>query len=93
VTDTARETGVALIARYIAPHPANPGRDEYWLPAYGYSVWVIAGDLSPDAANAAVVAREYGIPLEAVEAVEAVWAYYCRHRALIDNRLAQNRVV
>jgi len=90
VTDTARETGVALIARYIAPHPANPGRDEYWLPAYGYSVWVIAGDLSPDATNAAAVAREYDIPLAAVEAVRA---YYRLYRALIDNRLAQNRVV
>ena len=90
MTDTARETGVALIARYIAPHPVNPGRDEYWLPAYGYPVWVIAGELAPDAANAVAVANEYGIPLEAVE---AVWAFYTLHRTLIDNRLAQNRVV
>ena len=83
---TENETDT-LITHYIGPHPSNLGIDEYWLKEPGIPVWAIIGSLQANRNNADNVAALYHIGREAVE---AAWAFYLRHRAVIDNRLAQN---
>lgn len=83
---TKNETDT-LIARYIGPHPSNHGIDEYWLHESGIPVWAIIGSMQANRQDADAVARLYHIDREAVE---AAWAFYMRHRAVIANRLAQN---
>lgn len=77
----------ASIARYIGPHPANPGLDEYWLRDPGVPVWAIVGAYAAEGGNADEVATAYNLSREQVD---AALAYY-RHQDLIDNRLAQNQ--
>ena len=79
----------ALIAQYIEPHPANPGIAEYRLKIKenGYPVWALIGDLKPDGENIGQISRDYEISLEAIQAARA---YYARHRAEIDARIAAN---
>jgi len=83
------ERADALIARYIEPHPGNPGIAEYRLHVEenGYPVWAIVASLL-NRENEEQIAREYRISREAVEAVRA---YYERNREAIDARLAANR--
>ena len=76
-----------LIARYIAPHPVNPGLDEYWLARPGVSVWAVVGSLEANIGDANAVARLYQLTADELSAVRA---FYARYRAVIDNRLAQN---
>ncbi len=77
-----------LIEQYIE-HDGDPRRvEEARLREYGYAVWALLGDLLVPGRTADVVAQEYRVP---VPAVEAVWAYYLRHRAALDRRLAENR--
>ena len=76
-----------LIAQYIEPDAHGRSVEEANVRDAGYAVWAIVGDLLPPGRTAEVVAREYRVP---VAAVEAVWAYYLRHRAAIDRRLAGN---
>ena len=83
---TQNETD-SLIARHIGPHPSNPGVDEYWLKEPGIPVWTIVDTMKANRQNADAVAALYHIDREPVE---AAWAFYLRHRAVIDNRLAQN---
>jgi uncharacterized protein (DUF433 family) len=80
----------ALIGKYIEPAPGDARIGEYRLreEAHGYPVWAVIGSLSPDGSNADEVARDFAIPLEAVEAVRA---FYSRHRQTLDDRLAANR--
>lgn len=84
LTETETDT---LIARHIGPHPSNPGLDEYWLGEPGIPVWAIVGSMQANRNNPDDVAALYHIRREAVE---AAWAFYLRHRAVIDNRLAKN---
>ena len=84
--DTA-EAQTELIDRHIAPHPHRPGVDNAWLPRYGYSVWIIVDALIAAEFDEARVARAYQIPKEAVQAVAA---YYGRHRDAIDARINAN---
>ncbi|HVA92649.1 MAG TPA: DUF433 domain-containing protein [Chloroflexota bacterium] len=77
-----------LIARYIGPHPTNPGLDEYWLLEPGVPVWAIIGAYRAEGGQADDVAAAYHLLREQVE---AALAFYQRHRVLIDNRLAQNQ--
>lgn len=74
---------VEIIDRYIAPHPHRPGIDNAWLPSYGYPVWILVDALHAADFDVARVARAYRIP---DEAVQAVGAYYRRHRDAIDAR-------
>lgn len=83
---TKNETDI-LIARHIGPHPANPGLDEYWLKEPGVSVWAIVGSLEANGGDADAVARLYHLSRDELD---AALAFYARHRAVIDNRLAQN---
>jgi uncharacterized protein (DUF433 family) len=76
-----------LIARYIGPHPANPGKAEYWLKDAGIPVWAIIGQWRADHEDIAQAAAAYRVPQEAVE---AAIAYYRAHKELIDDRLAAN---
>ncbi len=83
---TENETD-SLIARHIGPHPSNRGTDEYWLKESGIPVWAIIGSMQANRHDADDVATLYHISREEVE---AAWAFYLRHRAVIENRLAQN---
>ncbi len=84
-TDTV--TDDELIARYIAPHPAKAGADQAVLAGYGVSVWALVGYLRGTNASLQRVAADYDLP---VEAVDAAMAYYRRHKAIIDSRIAVN---
>lgn len=50
-------------------------------------MWAIIGSMQANRHDADAVAALYPINRESVE---AAWAFYLRHRAVIDNRLAQN---
>ncbi|MDQ2784437.1 MAG: DUF433 domain-containing protein [Chloroflexota bacterium] len=76
-----------LIARYIAPHPTKPGADQAIIAGHGVSVWALVGYLQGTKECAQRVAADYALPVEAVEAAKA---YYHRHQALIDSRIAVN---
>lgn len=69
------------------PDPARPGFGEYRLKDRGVPIWAIIGSLTEDADNIDEVADAYDLPREAVE---AALAFYRRHHAAIDARLAQN---
>ncbi len=73
-----------LIARYIAPHPTKPGADQAIIAGHGVSVWAVVGYLRGMGESAQRVAADYALP------VEAAMAYYHRHQALIDSRIAVN---
>src|SRR5438270_13277980 len=78
----------ALIAKYIGPHPANPGKAEYWLKDAGIPVWAVIGQWQADNEDVARAASAYHLSREAIE---AAIAYYRAHQALIDDRLAANQ--
>ncbi len=77
----------ALIARFIVPHPTRPGVDHAIVAGHGVSVWALVGYLRGTNVSVQQVAADYDLP---IEAVEAAMAYYRRHKALIDSRLAIN---
>lgn len=76
-----------LIAQYIAPHPTKSGADQAIIVGHGVSVWAVVGYLRGTGESAQRVAADYALPMEAVE---AAMAYYHRHHALIDSRIAVN---
>lgn len=77
-----------LISRWIEANPHKQGEAEAWvLPAH-VSVWALIAQLELDGWDLTGVADWYELP---VEAVEAAAAYYRRHRAEIDARIARNR--
>ncbi len=79
----------AWIAEYIEPNPHYPGIDEARLKSYGVAVWALIAYLPAVDGDLARVATGYDVPRAAVE---AAYAYYQRHRALIDARIAANTV-
>jgi uncharacterized protein (DUF433 family) len=76
----------ALIEKWIEPDPNRPGAAHYWLKGYGVHVWALVGHFK-GVGDVATVAKDYDVP---VESVEAVLAYYKRHKAVIDDRIAWN---
>ena len=76
-----------LIAQYI------DGSQQRWGPAgarlrdSGVEVWVLVAQLPAMDGDMARLADAYGLPLRAVE---AAFAYYRRHKELIDARIALN---
>jgi len=78
----------ALIAKYIEPHPAKPGRAYARVREYGVPVWALIGFLTEDFSNADQVARDYGIPHDAMD---AAIAYYQQNKSHIDAWLLINR--
>ncbi len=79
---------VDLIKRYIAEDPYRPGPAEARLTSYGTRVWAIISYYQ-QAVNHDLdrVARDYGIPREAIE---AALAYYREHQNVIDARILLN---
>ena len=77
----------ALMERYIEPDPHRPGRANARLVDYGTHVWALIGHYKAVGGDALQVAREYDLPLEAVE---AALAYYRRHKKYIDATLLLN---
>ncbi len=78
----------ALIAKYIEPHPAKPGRAFARVREYGVPVWALVGFLAEDFSNADQVAHDYALPHEAMD---AAIAYYRQNKAHIDAWLLLNR--
>lgn len=72
------------IERWIDPNPHQWGRAEARLKQYGVSVWVLASHWYYGVGDVDVVTKEYDLPREVVE---AMYAYYRRHRSLIDARI------
>ena len=77
-----------LVARWIEPNPQRAGVAEAWVLPGCVSAWVIIGQLKLEYWKAEVVAGEYELPLEAIN---AAIAYYHRHQDAIDTRIAESR--
>jgi uncharacterized protein (DUF433 family) len=84
-TDTATDE---LIGHWITRNPHKSDPAEAAVLPRRTSVWVVIGQLQLDYGKAESVAGAYDLP---VEAVEAALAYYQRHQAAIDKRIAANR--
>jgi uncharacterized protein (DUF433 family) len=76
-----------LILQYIAPNPYRPGVDEAMLVESGIPVWALVGAITLAHSTPEEVAADYEISLTAVH---AALAYYERHTAAIDARIAAN---
>ncbi len=76
-----------LIEKWIEPNPFRPGPARARLREYGVSVWALIGYLQGLDGDPIRVAEEFDIP---PEAVHAALAYYRRHQAAIDSRIAAN---
>ena len=76
-----------LITKYLEPDPNRSGRFDVRLKNYGVHVWALVGYHHATAANVDKVADAYRLPREAVE---AAFAYYRRHPAVIDARIDAN---
>jgi len=74
-----------LIQRYIQRDPDKPGVEEARLANYYQHVWALIGHWKATNHDAAEVAAAYDVP---EEAIHAALAYYRRHKAAIDTRLA-----
>ena len=68
-------------------NPARPGLDQARLKESAVAIWALIGYLRGTNGDIDRVAADYEIPREAVE---AAIAYYERHRALLDHRIAIN---
>ncbi|HVC35216.1 MAG TPA: hypothetical protein VNL16_17010 [Chloroflexota bacterium] len=76
-----------LIERYVESSSHYPGLDEARLRRYGVPVWALVGYLGVVSGDEVQVAKDYDVP---IEAVEAALEYYRRHRSVIDARIAAN---
>jgi uncharacterized protein (DUF433 family) len=84
-TDDSR--GQALIERWIRQHPHKRGPAEAVVAESFESVHALVPYLDAVGGDVDRVAEDYDVPREAVE---AAIAFYRRHRALIDARVAEN---
>jgi uncharacterized protein (DUF433 family) len=80
---------VPLISEYIAERAPHHGDGDAWIDTFGIAVWALIGSLEAAHTDAQQVARDYDIPLDAVEAARV---YYLLNKPLIDARRAANRV-
>jgi uncharacterized protein (DUF433 family) len=76
-----------LVDRWVELDPWRPGSAQARLKDYGIHIWALIGHLPAARGDIRVVAEDYQIP---VEAVEAALAYYTRHRGAIDAKLEAN---
>lgn len=76
-----------LIARWIEIDPYQPAPMYARIKEYGIHVWALIGHLPSAKGKPEQVAKDYQIP---VEAVEAALAYYEQHRGAIDAMLEAN---
>jgi hypothetical protein len=77
-----------LIEQYVEENPRSRGPAEARLKDEGTAVWALISHLQAIAGgDLEATAEAYGI---AVEAMQAVLAYYHQHRDPIDARIAWN---
>ncbi|HEY7060887.1 MAG TPA: hypothetical protein VII06_05360 [Chloroflexota bacterium] len=88
MTATARNSA-ELIERYIEPNPHKPGVAEARLRTYSVSVWALIEYWYGVDFDKAIVAEDYELP---TETVDAALAYYKANKAAIDARLTLNAV-
>jgi uncharacterized protein (DUF433 family) len=80
-------TDKELIDRFIEEDPLRPGPDRARLRDYGVSIWALIAYLQAARGDVDLVASDYELPREAVEAARA---FYDRHRTAIDARIAEH---
>ncbi len=76
-----------LIAEYIVIAPERDSFEDARLAEYGVPVWALVGYLPAAQGDLGSIAEAYQLPLDAVL---AAFAFYARHRAAIDTRIAAN---
>jgi|SRR5579871_2546597 len=76
-----------LIEDHIEPDPAVPGVEEARTIASGVPVWALVGHLRAIGGDVRQLAEDYEIP---PAEVDAAMAYYRRHKAAVDARIAAN---
>lgn len=76
-----------LVLKHIELDPDWDGADAARIKDHGMNVWALIGAYNGADGDIGVVAGDYGVP---VEVVEAALAYYRLHRDAIDCRLAAN---
>jgi uncharacterized protein (DUF433 family) len=76
-----------LIETFVERDPYAPEVEEARIVGYGVPVWALVGHAQATGGDSEEVARDYDLPREAVE---AAMAYYRRHKAAIDTRIAAN---
>lgn len=77
----------ALIQRYIEPDPLRTSRADARLKDSKVAVWALAGYFQNGSEDLAQAAVDYHL---SIDQIEAAFAYYQRHRAVIDDRLHAN---
>lgn len=76
-----------LIAEYIPLSADADSIEDARLIPYGVPVWALVGYLPAARGDLGEIAAAYQLPLDAVL---AAFAFYARHRAAIDARIAAN---
>lgn len=76
-----------LIAEYILISPDPDSIEDARLARYGVPVWALIGYLPAADGDLGAIAEAYQLPLDAVL---AAFAFYARHRAAVDARIAAN---
>lgn len=76
-----------LIAEYILTASGSDSIEDARLAQYGVPVWALVGYLPAAHGDLGAIAAAYQLPLDAVL---AAFAFYARHRAAIDARIAAN---
>jgi uncharacterized protein (DUF433 family) len=76
-----------LVVRWIEPHPHRPGSAEVVIRDSKIPVYALVAYYLGSGEDVERVARDYRVP---VEAAQAALAYYRRHRAVIEDRIAAN---
>lgn len=76
-----------LIAEYILLPPDQSSVEDARLARYGVPVWALVGYLPTADGDLGAIAEAYQLPLDAVL---AAFAFYARHLADIDARIATN---
>jgi hypothetical protein len=85
--DAVSQREADLVSRYIEPNHSRPGVEDARLAEYGVPVWALVGHYTlsgrtPRRSPMTTSCRRM--------AVEAALAYYRRHKAVIDARIAAN---
>lgn len=83
------KTDDELIKQFIEKDPYHPGPADMRVKDHHIHVWALVGSLQNCDFNVDEVARSYDIP---AEYVHAALAYYRRHSAVINGRLADNEL-
>lgn len=76
-----------LIAQWLEEDPSRPGASGARIVNYGVPVWALIGHLRAVELKPWLVAQDYDLPQEAID---AAIAYYEQNRIPIDARLMEN---